>query len=82
MRLRAEQLAGALAKGLASTYLVAGDEPLLVAEACDAIRAAARAAGYSDRRVFFIERGFIETTAHFGAQGGVQRAFGQPACAP
>jgi DNA polymerase-3 subunit delta len=30
----------------------------LVAEAADAIRAAARAAGYADRRVFFIDRGF------------------------
>jgi len=37
---------------------VSGDEPLLVGEAADAIRAAARAAGYADRKVFFIERGF------------------------
>jgi DNA polymerase III subunit delta len=39
-------------------YLVSGDEPLLVGEAADAIRAAARAAGYADRSVFFIDRGF------------------------
>jgi len=39
-------------------YLVSGDEPLLVGEAADAIRAAARAAGYADRTVFFIDRGF------------------------
>jgi DNA polymerase III subunit delta len=58
LRLRAEQLPAALARNLASLYLVSGDEPLLVAEASDAIRAAARAAGYADRRVFFIERGF------------------------
>lgn len=37
---------------------MSGDEPLLVGEAADAIRAAARAAGYADRKVFFIERGF------------------------
>jgi DNA polymerase III subunit delta len=37
---------------------VSGDEPLLVGEAADAIRAAARAAGYADRSVFFIDRGF------------------------
>jgi DNA polymerase-3 subunit delta len=43
---------------LAGIYLVSGDEPLLVAEAADAIRAAARAAGYADRRVFFIDRSF------------------------
>jgi DNA polymerase-3 subunit delta len=39
-------------------YLVSGDEPLLVGEAADAIRAAARAAGFLDRQVFFIDRSF------------------------
>jgi DNA polymerase III subunit delta len=58
LRLRAEQLPDALARGLAGIYLVSGDEPLLVGEAADAIRAAARAAGYADRRVFFIDRSF------------------------
>jgi DNA polymerase-3 subunit delta len=58
LRLSAEQLPAALTRGLAASYLVSGDEPLLVGEAGDAIRAAARAAGYADRRVFFIDRGF------------------------
>jgi DNA polymerase III subunit delta len=58
LRLNAEQLPAALARGLAGTYLVSGDEPLLVGEAADAIRAAARAAGYAERQVFFIDRGF------------------------
>jgi DNA polymerase-3 subunit delta len=58
LRLRAEQLPAALARGLAGIYLVSGDEPLTVGEAADAIRAAARAAGYADRRVFFIDRSF------------------------
>jgi DNA polymerase-3 subunit delta len=58
LRLRAEQLPAALARGLTGIYLVSGDEPLLVGEAADAIRAAARAAGYADRRVFFIDRSF------------------------
>ena len=58
MRLSAEQLRPSLGKGIASVYLVSGDEPLLVDEAADVIRAAARAAGYADRSVFFIERGF------------------------
>jgi DNA polymerase-3 subunit delta len=58
LRLRAEQLPAALARGLAGIYLVSGDEPLLVGEAADAIRAAARAKGYADRRVFFIDRSF------------------------
>ncbi|HEY0746308.1 MAG TPA: DNA polymerase III subunit delta [Steroidobacteraceae bacterium] len=39
-------------------YLVSGDEPLLVGEAADAVRASARAAGYADRQVFFIDRTF------------------------
>lgn len=42
--------------GLAPAYLVSGDEDLLVGEACDAIRAAARQAGYADREVHFPER--------------------------
>ncbi|HEY2681971.1 MAG TPA: DNA polymerase III subunit delta [Steroidobacteraceae bacterium] len=58
MRLRPEQLAQALSRSLAPLYLVSGDEPLLVGEAADAIRAAARAQGFSERQVFFVERGF------------------------
>ncbi len=58
MRLNSDQLAAALARGLAPIYLVSGDEPLLVGEAADAVRAAARASGYADRTVFFIDRGF------------------------
>jgi DNA polymerase-3 subunit delta len=58
LRLRAEQLPAALARGLAGIYLVSGDEPLLVGEAADAIRAAARRGGFADRSVFFIDRSF------------------------
>ncbi len=58
MRLTAAQLQPALERGLAPIYLVSGDEPLLVGEAADAIRAAARTAGYADRSVFFIDRSF------------------------
>ena len=58
MRLGAEQLSAALARSVAGIYLVSGEEPLLVGEAADAIRAAARAAGYADRRIFFIDRSF------------------------
>ncbi len=46
----------ALKRGLAPVYLLSGDEPLTQGEAGDAIRAAARAAGYAERQVFFIER--------------------------
>jgi len=58
MQLRAEQLEGHLSKTLAGVYLVHGDEPLLVLEASDAIRAAARKRGYDEREVFVSGRGF------------------------
>lgn len=58
MQLRLDALEPHLAKGLASLYVVYGDEHLLVQEACDRIRACARAAGYTDRSVFTVERGF------------------------
>jgi len=58
LRLNCEQLPAALARGVAPLYLVSGDEPLIVGETADAIRAAARASGYADRTVFFIDRVF------------------------
>jgi DNA polymerase-3 subunit delta len=58
MRMSADQLPAALARGAAAMYLVSGDEPLLVGEAADAIRAAAKAAGYVDRTVFHIDKTF------------------------
>jgi len=57
-RLNLEQLPAALKAGLAPVYLVSGDEPLLVGEAADAIRGAARAAGHTERSVFFVDRSF------------------------
>ena len=56
MKLTAESLTTHLADRLLPAYLVSGDEPLLAGEAADAIRARARAAGYSEREVHFIER--------------------------
>ena len=58
MKTNIDQLAGVLARGPATAYLVSGDEALLVAEAADAIRACARAAQFQERQVFFVERGF------------------------
>jgi DNA polymerase-3 subunit delta len=49
MQLAAGQLPQHLSKGLRSLYTLHGDEPLLVQEAADAIRAAARAAGFTER---------------------------------
>jgi len=68
LRVAAEQLGAALAAGLRPAYLVSGDEPLLVEEAADAIRAAARVAGFTERSVFFIERGFAWDDLKHAAQ--------------
>jgi DNA polymerase-3 subunit delta len=56
VKLSPEGLGDHLSQTLLPLYLVSGDEPLLVAEASDAIRARARASGFAERQVFFIER--------------------------
>jgi len=58
MKCSPDDLAKQLRAEPAASFLVSGDETLLTVEAADAIRARARAAGYGDRQVFFIERGF------------------------
>ncbi|WP_322051036.1 DNA polymerase III subunit delta [Paraburkholderia bannensis] len=58
MQLRLDALEPHLARGMAGLYVVYGDEHLLAQEACDRIRASARAAGFTDRSVFTVERGF------------------------
>ena len=51
-----EQLAARVAsEPLAPAYLIAGQEPLRVLEAADAVRAAARAQGIAEREVFMAE---------------------------
>ena len=49
MQLAPHQLAAHLQKGLKSLYTVHGDEPLLVQEAADTLRAFARGQGFSER---------------------------------
>ena len=51
MQLRPAELDAHLAKTLAPAYAIHGDEPLLALEAADAVRAAARRRGFSDRVV-------------------------------
>ena len=58
MRIRPGQLERHLARGLASVYVVHGDEPLQREESLDAIRSAARAAGFGERIVLHVETGF------------------------
>lgn len=57
MRLKAEQLEAALVQKLAPTYFISGDEPLQLGEAADAVRAAARQAGYAVREVISMGNG-------------------------
>jgi DNA polymerase III subunit delta len=53
-----EQLEAGLARRLASAYLIAGDEPLLIQECADAVRRQARTQGFTEREVHAVERGF------------------------
>ncbi len=59
---------------LAPAYLLSGDEDLLVAEAADALRAAARQAGYTEREVHFPER--VADWGDIAAGAGSMSLFG------
>ena len=69
MRLRAsEQLPAQLARPLLPVYAILGDEPLLVLEAADAVRVAARKQGFAEREVYEAGRSFDwSELAHAGA---------------
>lgn len=58
MQLKSQDLNGRLESQLDAVYLISGDDPLLVAEACDAIRKRAYKEGFSGRDVHSVERGF------------------------
>lgn len=68
MKIRANQLSSHLKKSLAPCYFVTGDEPLLVAEALDEIRDAARDRGFGSRELHVATTGFDwgELTASTG----------------
>jgi DNA polymerase-3 subunit delta len=57
LKLTTDALSGHLEQQLLRAYLISGDEPLLVGEAADAVRARARAKGFTERDVHFMERG-------------------------
>jgi DNA polymerase-3 subunit delta len=57
LKLTPDSLLTHLEQTLVCAYLVSGDDPLLTGEAADAIRARAKAAGYTERDVHFMERG-------------------------
>jgi len=68
MRLRSEQVEGAVSKKLLPIYLVTGDEPLQLNEVADSIRLAAKQSGYDMREVLSVESNFnwaeLSETAH------------------
>jgi len=57
VKLNPDALTTHLEQHLLPAYLVSGDEPLLTGEAADAVRAGARAVGFTEREVHFLERG-------------------------
>lgn len=63
MQLAANQLPAQLQKGLRSLYTLHGDEPLLIQEAGDAIRAAARAQGHTERTVHTMAGAYADWSA-------------------
>lgn len=56
--MRAEQLQASLERGLSPVYLIGGPEPLLVQECRDQVRAAAVRAGFDERELIEVDRGF------------------------
>jgi DNA polymerase-3 subunit delta len=67
MQLRPDQLPTALARGVKALYTIHGDEPLLAQEAGDLIRTAARAAGYTERKVFSVSGAHFDWSGLLGA---------------
>lgn len=68
MSINPQQLPDKLKSGLKSAYLLAGEEPLLLEEAGDALRAKARAEGYDERQVLHVEGGFDWDQLHAASE--------------
>jgi DNA polymerase III subunit delta len=71
MQLGAAQLPQHLQRGLKPLYMLHGDEPLLVQEAADAIRAAARTQGYTERTVHTVSGAHFDWSAVLAAGGSL-----------
>jgi len=67
MQLKPEALDAQLQRGLKPLYVLHGDEPLLAQEAGDAIRAAARAAGHSEREVHTVSGQHFDWSSLLGS---------------
>ncbi|HEX7889139.1 MAG TPA: DNA polymerase III subunit delta [Ramlibacter sp.] len=71
MQLAPAQLTQHLQRGLRPLYTLYGDEPLLVQEAADAIRAAARTQGYTERTVHTVSGAHFDWSAVLAAGGSL-----------
>jgi DNA polymerase-3 subunit delta len=71
MQLAAAQLSQHLQKGLKPLYTLHGDEPLLIQEAADAIRLAARAQGYTERTVHTVAGAHFDWSEVLAAGGSL-----------
>jgi DNA polymerase-3 subunit delta len=71
MQLAPAQLSQHLQKGLKPLYTLHGDEPLLAQEAADAIRAAARAQGYTERTVHTVAGAHFDWSEVLAAGGSL-----------
>ncbi len=71
MQLALAQLGTHLQKGLRSLYTLHGDEPLLMQEAADAIRAAARALGHTERTVHTVQGAHFDWSEVLAAGGSL-----------
>jgi len=71
MQLASAQLAAHLQKGLKPLYTIHGDEPLLAQEAADAIRAAARAQGHTERSSYTVAGAHFDWSAVLAAGGSL-----------
>ena len=71
MQLAAGQLLNHLRRGLGSLYTLYGDEPLLVQEAADAIRGAARGTGFAERTSHTVSGAHFDWSVVLAAGGSL-----------
>ncbi|MBX3655979.1 MAG: DNA polymerase III subunit delta [Ramlibacter sp.] len=71
MQLAAAQLSAHLQRGLKPLYTLHGDEPLLIQEAADAIRAKAREQGYTERTVHTVAGAHFDWSEVLAASGSL-----------
>ena len=71
MQLAASQLSPHLQQGLRALYTLHGDEPLLIQEAADTIRASARAQGYTERTVHTVAGAHFDWSEVLAAGGSL-----------